>query len=54
MADHKLEKLLEETWNPKEFSEFFMENFETDLAVIVKDALREQGYPETANYINRK
>ncbi|WP_065772437.1 hypothetical protein [Enterococcus faecium] len=52
MADRKLEKLLEETWNPKEFSEFFMENFETDLAVIVKDALREQGYPETANYIN--
>lgn len=26
MADRKLEKLLEETWNPKEFSEFFMEN----------------------------
>lgn len=22
MADRKLEKLLEETWNPKEFSEF--------------------------------
>ncbi|HAQ1518043.1 TPA: hypothetical protein IXF72_000133 [Enterococcus faecium] len=52
MADRKLEKVLEEAWNPKEFSEFFMENFETDLAVIVKDALREQNYPETANYIN--
>lgn len=52
MADDKLELVLEQAWNPKEFSEFFMENFEPDLAIVVKEALRDQGYPETANYIN--
>lgn len=50
--ENKLEQLLEQTWNSKEFSEFFMENYEPDLAIVVKEALREQGYPITANYIN--
>lgn len=48
----KVANLLEETWNPTEFCEFFMEHNESKLSEIVSEALREEGYPITANYIN--
>lgn len=48
----KVTKLLENTWNPIEFCEFFMENNEAKLSEIVSEKLREEGYPITANYIN--
>lgn len=48
----KVAELLEKTWNPIEFCEFFMENNEGKLAEIISEKLKEDGYPITANYIN--
>ncbi|EKR9302826.1 hypothetical protein P9705_001267 [Enterococcus faecalis] len=48
----KLVDLLEKTFNPNEFCEFFKLNNENKLAEIVNEALREEGYPPNANYIN--
>lgn len=48
----KLAEVLEKSWNEKEFCEFFMDNYKSELIELVNTELRDNGYPTTANYIN--